>query len=75
MKMPHTRCCRNKRVRVRLRDGTIIDDRFHERAARWIVLVHHGKIMKNQIKAFILLKDVDQPRTIGRPERTRPEGE
>jgi len=56
MKQPHTACHRGKRVLVRLRDGTLIDDRFVDRTDRWVVLEKAGKVMKERIKAFIILK-------------------
>lgn len=57
MKTPHTACHRGKRVRVRLRDGTAIDDRFLDRTDRWVVLERAGRVPKGEIKAFIILKE------------------
>lgn len=56
MKAPHTATNRGKRVRVVLKDGTRIDDRFLDRSDRWIVLRHRGRVMKRDVKAFIILK-------------------
>lgn len=55
-RIPHTATNRGKRVRVVLRDGTQIDDRFESRNDRWIVLQHRGRVNKADIRAFIVLK-------------------
>lgn len=56
MKLPHTATYRGKRVRVVLKDGTKIDDRFEDRTDKWVVLREIGRVMKRDIKAFIILK-------------------
>jgi len=56
MKVPHTACHRGKRVKVILRDGTEIIDYFEERTNKWIVLRKVGRIMKADLRAFIILK-------------------
>lgn len=50
----HTATTRGKQVIVILLDGTVIEDRFVERAKnnRWIVLQNHGRIPKSQIRAM-----------------------
>jgi len=55
-KMPHTGCHRGKRVLIRLRDGTRISDVFHERNDKHIFLVNAGKIRKNSIKSFVIVR-------------------
>lgn len=68
MRIPHTSTNPGKRVRIVLKDGTRIDDRFVTRTDRWIVLKNTGRIMKRDIQSFIVLKgatdaaaDADKP--------------
>lgn len=56
MKKPHTATNRGKRVRVVLRDGTRLDDRFRDRTDRWVLLERAGRVLCRDIKAFIVLK-------------------
>lgn len=56
MKQCHSATCRGKRVRIVLRDGTKIDDRFVTRTDRWVVLERSGRVWKSDLKAFIILK-------------------
>lgn len=50
----HTATFKFKRVRVKLKDGTIIHDKFIDRPShkRWIVLEEHGKIKREDIVSF-----------------------
>lgn len=52
MKMPHTGAPRGKWVRVKLKDGTVIIDRFHDRTDKYVFLKKHGRIAKSTIQAF-----------------------
>ena len=56
MKQCHSATRRGKRVRIVLRDGTKIDDKFVTRTDRWIVLEHAGRVWKADLKAFIIIK-------------------
>ncbi len=56
VRIPHTACYRGKKVKVILRDGTEIVDYFMDRTDRWIVLRETGRIMKSDLRAFIILK-------------------
>lgn len=53
VKCPHTSCPRGKRVRVVLRDGTIIDDRFLERTAKFVVFDSH-RFRVGEIKSLTI---------------------
>lgn len=55
MKTPHTSCPRGQRVRVELRDGTEIYDKFRERTGKWVILDNH-KLKPGHIKAFTIIK-------------------
>lgn len=54
MPLGHTRTYRHRKVRVVLRDGTVIEDRFLERprCKRWVVLERHGRVALSAIKSF-----------------------
>ena len=56
MKTPHTATNRGKRVRIVLKDGTKLDDRFVDDTDRHVLLERVGKVRKRDIKAFIVLK-------------------
>ena len=56
MRTPHSACRKGKRVKVVLRDGTALIDHFEDRTDRWIVLRKHGRVMKSDLRAFIVLK-------------------
>lgn len=55
-RVPHTSCYRGKRVRLILRDGRRLEGRFRERTDRWVLLEGHGRVPKERIRAFIILK-------------------
>lgn len=57
MKTPHTAAHAGKRVRLKLKSGERIDDRFVTRTDHWVVLENYGRIMKRDIKAFFVLKE------------------
>lgn len=50
--MCHTGTRRGKKVRVVLRDGTVIIDHFIERNDKYIFLRQRGRIIKQNIKSF-----------------------
>ena len=50
--MPHTGSYRGKRVRVVLRDGTVIYDRFIERTDKYVFLEKSGRIPKAMFRAM-----------------------
>lgn len=56
MRTPHTGTNRGKKVRVVLRDGTKIDDKFVDRTNKWVVLEKTGRVMKSDIRSFFVLK-------------------
>jgi len=56
MRTPHTATQRGKRVKVKLRDGTIILDRFIDRTKNAIILKDYGKLLKKNIKSFSIYK-------------------
>jgi hypothetical protein len=51
MKTPHTSCARGTRVRVVLRSGDVIIDRFVERTGKFIVLAGH-RLRGGDVKTF-----------------------
>lgn len=55
MKTPHTSCMRGTRVRVVLRDGSVIIDRFVERTGKFIVLAGH-RLRGGEVKAFSIYR-------------------
>lgn len=58
MILGHTGCHRGKKVRVKLRDGRIIIDKFYERTKNAIILKDAGKIRKDQLLSFSIYKGV-----------------
>ena len=50
--MPHTGSHKGKRVRVVLRDGTVIYDRFIERTDKYVFLKGAGRIPKADFRAM-----------------------
>jgi len=56
MSLGHTGCPRGKRVRVKLRSGETIVDRFHERTDRDVFLERRGRIPKRKIRSFTILR-------------------
>jgi len=57
MRTPHTSCSKGKRVRLVLRDGTEIKDKFIERTDKYVFL-EYGKYAKRSIKSFSILKNL-----------------
>lgn len=55
MTTPHTSCRKGLRVRVVLRDGTVIVDRFVERTGQYVVLENH-RLRGRAIKTFGIYK-------------------
>jgi len=55
-RIPHTAAPRGKRVRVMLRNGTELIDKFIDRTDRHIILENHGKVEKSQIRSFSIYK-------------------
>lgn len=56
MKTPHTCCARGTRVRVVLRNGDVIVDRFVERTGKFVVLAKH-RIRGGELKSFGIYKE------------------
>lgn len=52
----HRSCHPGKRVRVVLRDGTVLIDRFVEGRSRDIVLERAGRVPHDQIGSFMIYK-------------------
>lgn len=59
MKMPHTGSYRGKRVRVVLRDGTILYDRFIERTDKYVFLEKAGRIPKAKFRAMSDVRHIE----------------
>lgn len=57
-KTPHTATFKWKRVIVKLYDGTIFNDRFVDRTDKYVMFEKRGKVMKRNIKAFIIDKGI-----------------
>ncbi len=56
MRTPHTACRKGKRVQIILRDGRRIIDHFEGRTDRWVILREIGRVMKADIRAFMIFK-------------------
>ena len=52
IKTPHTGAQRNKRVRVLLRDGGVICDRFVDRCDKYVFLKDFGRLHKREIRSL-----------------------
>ena len=52
---PHTSCRRGKWVRLALRDGRVVVDKFVERTPKFIVLESH-RFTVDQIKTFGIMR-------------------
>lgn len=52
----HSSCRRGKRVRVVLKDGTVIIDKFVDSTDRYVLLEQHGRVRKAAMKSFTILK-------------------
>lgn len=55
MKTPHTSCMRGKRVRIVLRDGTVLRGKFLERTHLHVVL-EGFRVRAREIKAFSIAR-------------------
>ncbi|WP_430230516.1 hypothetical protein [Paraburkholderia tropica] len=55
MKTPHTSAQRGTRVRVVLRDGSVIVDHFVERTGKFIVL-RGSRLRGGEVKAFSIYR-------------------
>jgi hypothetical protein len=53
---PHTGTYKGKRVKVILRDGTRIIDKFLRRTDRFIFLEKTGRIPKGALRSFVIFK-------------------
>lgn len=54
--MPHTACYRGKRVRVKLRDGEVFVDKFHDRTDKFVIFQSGRKVSKGDIVSFSFFK-------------------
>lgn len=52
----HMGCPRGHRVRIVLRSGQVVEDRFEERTDRWVLLRQHGRVPKDLIRTFVVLR-------------------
>ncbi len=59
MRIPHTPTHRGKRVRVVLKNGQVLVDRFQGRTDRWVELQSNGRIEKRWIQSFTIVKGGD----------------
>lgn len=66
---PHTATFKWKRVIVKFRDGTEIRDKFIDRTNKFVILEKHGRILRKDIKAFIIDKRIHHEH---KNETTRP---
>ena len=60
MKAPHTSAPRGKRLRIVMRDGTIIVDHFIERTGQFVVTEHH-RLRGRDIKSFTIQRGNHRP--------------
>lgn len=59
MRTPHTSVRKGKRVRIVLKDGTIIIDKFKERTGKFVIIgdeTHNNPIRAGDIKSFGIYK-------------------
>ena len=61
MRTPHTQTHRGKTVRVVLRDGTVIVDKFERRTDKFVFLQEVGRLAKGDIKSFTIFKPRNKP--------------
>lgn len=55
MKTPHTSCRKGTTVWIKLRDGTVIVDKFVERTGKFVITENH-KLKSKVIRAFSIRK-------------------
>lgn len=55
-RQPHTACHRGKVVRVKLKDGTVFIDRFHDRTKSVVFFKSGRKVPKGDIVSFSFFK-------------------
>lgn len=55
-RMPHTACYRGKRVRVKLRDGEVFVDKFHDRTDKFVTFQSGRRVSKGDIVSFSFFK-------------------
>lgn len=60
-RLTHTGTFRGKRVRVKLKDGTVIIAKFHDRNDRYVFLEGYRRISKSDIDSFGNYKDEKRP--------------
>jgi len=56
MRQPHTSCRRGTTVRIVLRTGEIIEDKFLERTGKFIILEKYGRLKPADIRTFGIRK-------------------
>lgn len=57
MRTPHLSCRQGKKIKMQLRNGETIIDRFKEKKGRYIIFENH-KIPKSNIKNFTIIKGI-----------------
>lgn len=59
---PHTAAPAGKRVRIVLRDGTVVNGKFKDRTDRHVFLMDGQKIPKSKIRSFVIDRSVTKER-------------
>lgn len=57
MRLSHTACHTGKKVRIKLRDGTLVYGKFKERTKKHVFLMDGTKIYKGDIRVFSILNE------------------
>lgn len=55
-KCPHTSCRKGTTVRIVLRTGEVIIDKFIDRTGKFVILEKYGRIKPSEIKSFGIRK-------------------
>lgn len=61
MKTPHTSCRKGTTVRIKLRTGEIIIDKFLDRTGKFIILENYGRLKPSAISTFSINKLKEKP--------------
>lgn len=56
MRQCHTSCARGRRVRVKLRNGLVFVDKFHDRTKSYVFFQNRGRVSKADIVSFSFYK-------------------
>ena len=53
----HTSTHKGKRVRVKLKDGTVFVDKFVDKKSTYVIFEEHKKVLKKSIVSFAIFKN------------------